>query len=276
MKRSHTMHLLSNAVKTAALPLLLVWLCTLPVHAGSHQIAIQGESGVETSALPAATITIPPALEIRDHREAVVETILQKAAEALNERGLASETARFSLSPRWIPNRIAELSPSEVHSVTPKSGEIREYTLFEVLTPGGSIDIQLQVEQSRVLPVAAQRILSGEELTVDQFATEWVDVTRLNGDYVTDLDEIRGMQLRRTLLAGQPVRRSDIWTPPVVSAGDQITLVFMTDFMQVTIPATARQDGQPGDVIRIYSSETRRTYLAEVSGPGEVLWKQTL
>jgi len=270
------MHRVSIAAKAVILPLLLVWMCILPAHAGSQRIAIQGESGVESSALPAATITIPPALEIRDHREAVVETILQKAAEALNERGIASETARFSLSPRWIPNRIAELSPSQIRSVTPKSGEIREYTTFEVLTPGGSIDIQLKVEQSAMLPVATTRILSGEELTTDQFTTEWVDVTRMNGDYVTDLDEIRGMQLRRTLLAGQPVRRTDIWTPPVVSAGDQIILVFMTDFMQVTIPATARQDGQPGDVIRIYSSETRRTYLAEVSGPGEVVWKQTL
>ena len=89
------MHRVSIAAKAVILPLLLVWMCILPAHAGSQRIAIQGESGVESSALPAATITIPPALEIRDHREAVVETILQKAAEALNERGIASETARF-------------------------------------------------------------------------------------------------------------------------------------------------------------------------------------
>ena len=164
MKRFQTMHRVSIAAKAVILPLLLVW----NVHPARtcrqvNVLPIQGESGVESSALPAATITIPPALEIRDHREAVVETILQEKAapKQLNERGIASETARFSLFTTLDPQShcravaLADTLPSR-----PKAGKYEEYTTFEVLTPGGSIDIQLKVEQSAIVcRFATTRIL---------------------------------------------------------------------------------------------------------------------
>ncbi|MCC5926838.1 MAG: flagellar basal body P-ring formation protein FlgA [Bacteroidetes bacterium] len=250
--------------------LLLVGIIAQQLHAKT------GDTGATATASTYATITIPPALEISDNRDAVIETILQKASEALIDRGLETETSRFNLAPRWVPNRIAQLQPGQIRSVTPKTGDIREYTLFDVLTPSGIVEIQLQITLTRKIPVASTRLISGSQPETSQFVMEWVDVTRLQHDYVTEMHQLDGMQLRRTLLAGQPVRQSDIWTPPAVAAGDVVTLVFATEFMQITIPATARQDGQTGDVIRIYSSETRKTYLAEVNGPGEVLWKQTL
>lgn len=250
--------------------LLMIGLIAHVLHAKT------GESGTANHTYEAATITIPPALEIREQRDAVIETILQKASEALVQRGLETETSRFTLAPRWIPNRIAQLQPADILAVTPKTREVREYTLFDVRTPNGMVEIQLQVQMSRKLPVAATRMVSGSQPEISQFVMEWVDVTRLQHELVAEMGQLEGMQLRRTLLAGQPVRITDIWTPPVVAAGDVVTLLFATEFMQITIPATARQDGQAGDVIRIYSSETRKTYLAQVQGPGEVVWKQTL
>ena len=272
MKQHH-----SNIKRKGRTLLLMDVALLLIVGLLGHQLhAKTGDTGKATTASTIATITIPPALEISDNRDAVIQTILQLASEALIERGLETETSRFNLSPRWVPNRIAQLQPAQIRSVTPKTGDIREYTLFDVLTPSGTVEIQLQVNLSRKIPVASTRMMSGSQPESSQFVMEWVDVTRLQHDYVTDMAELEGMQLRRTLLAGQPVRLTDIWTPPAVASGDVVTLIFVTDFMQITIPATARQDGQTGDIIRIHSSETRKTYLAEVNGPGEVIWKQTL
>lgn len=272
MKQHHN----NKKRKGRTLLLMDVALLLVVILLSSQFYAKTGDTGTETTTSEYATITFPPALEIRDHSDAVIATILQLASEALIARGFETETSRFSLAPRWVPNRIAQLQPGQIRSVTPKSGEIREYTVFEVLTPGGSIDVQLQVTLSRKIPVATTRLLSGSQPESSQFVNEWVDVTRLQSDYITDMDQLRGMQLRRTLLAGQPVRMADIWTPPAVAAGDVVTIIFATEFMQITIPGTARQDGQTGDVIRIYSSETRRTYLAVINGPGQVTWKQTL
>jgi len=84
------------------------------------------------------------------------------------------------------------------------------------------------------------------------------------------------MTLRRTLAMGEPVRRSDITTDYLVKAGDTVDVIFFDDGMQIILSATARQNGAENEDIRVYSEQTRRTYLATVRSPGEVEWKRTL
>jgi len=72
------------------------------------------------------------------------------------------------------------------------------------------------------------------------------------------------------------VRRADITTEYLVEAGESVTLVFINSGTRIDLSATARQSGALNEDIRLYSEETRRTYLGTVSGNGEVIWKRTL
>jgi flagella basal body P-ring formation protein FlgA len=211
-----------------------------------------------------------------DLRERVLQTILDKARQSLEADGVTSDRIRIELAPRWIPARLTRINPDLIRSVTPKPGPVRGFHVFEVRTPNGVTEVQLHVQVEHYLPVIAERVMSGELIEADDFVWRWIDVTQQQADLLQDPDQAIGLQLRRTTLAGQPIRLSDLWETPAIEAGTEVTLIFESAGMQVSLPVQARQAGHPGDQIRVYSISTRRTYLAEIRGPGEVVWRQTL
>jgi flagella basal body P-ring formation protein FlgA len=211
-----------------------------------------------------------------DLRERVVKTILEQARQSLEHDGIINDHVRIELAPRWIPARLTRLQPDQIRTVTPKPGPVRGFHVFEVRTPNSTTDVQLHVQVEQYLPVIAERVMSGQLVKADDFIWRWIDITNQQADLLHDPDQAIGLQLRRTTLAGQPIRLSDLWETPAIEAGNEVTLFFESAGMQVTLPAQARQAGHPGDQIRVYSISTRRTYLAEIRGPGEVVWRQTL
>lgn len=214
-----------------------------------------------------------------DSRDDVIEAIVSHAIISLKER-YQSDTYRFDVTLRWMPSQLSRLSPGDINVVIPKSGEPRGNSIFEVTARINgqlqSTDIQLHVKVERRLPTVAVTLRSGEEISSSDVILRWVDITRERYDLVEDPTELGGMRLRRTLVTGEPVRKSDLWQELTVEAGSVVILHFLSDGAAVQLQGIARQSGEMGEVIRIYSEATRRTYLGEVNGPGLVIWKQTL
>ena len=99
---------------------------------------------------------------------------------------------------------------------------------------------------------------------------------RNRGQYITSKKQLIGKTLRRTLLSGQPVRKSDISRELIIRAGDQVSMIIKRSGIQIQVTAEAREDGARGDRIKVYSKETRKNYLGEVIRPGVIEWKSTL
>ena len=207
-----------------------------------------------------------------------VDRILEAAQTALEERH-DPDRYRFATDPRWIPRSLASEPASSVREVS-LEGSVGRYTSFSVAYSSGgrnrTADIQLKVTMEKKLPVTSERVTSGTVISDDHLEYRWVEIGRWRGQLVSEADELPGKTLRRTLAMGEPVRRADITTEYLVEAGESVTLVFINSGTRIDLSATARQSGALNEDIRLYSEETRRTYLGTVSGNGEVIWKRTL
>lgn len=207
-----------------------------------------------------------------------VDRILGAAQTVLEERH-DPERYRFTTEPRWIPRSLASLPAEVVRNVTVE-GNVERYTSFSVdyhnAGRNRTADIQLKVTIEKKLPVISERVSSGTSISEEHLEYRWVEISRQRGQLVTESDELLGRTLRRTLAMGEPVRRADITTEYLVEAGESVTLVFINSGTRINLSAVARQNGALNEDIRLYSEETRRTYLGTVAGSGEVVWKRTL
>ena len=206
------------------------------------------------------------------------EVIIRKALDAIN-RTHDSETHRFSVTPRWIPGSLEKLDASKITSVEPE-GNVERYTNFKVTYRDRgrtqTANIQLLVETERLLPVASQRIMSGDKLEEASLDMRWVSVPYDRGQLVEQIDALKGKTIRRTLSDGQPIRHADISSDYLVETGDTVKMIYEQNGLRIVIEGEARQSGAQDDEITIYNKETRKRYLGKVSSPGVVLWKGTL
>ncbi|MEQ8525921.1 flagellar basal body P-ring formation chaperone FlgA [Gracilimonas sp.] len=203
--------------------------------------------------------------------------IIERAQESIEEKYDPKEY-RFTLSARWIPGSLLKTSPENVRSVR-LSGVVEQYTNFEVLYIEGNkpeqVQIQLKVETEQKLPVPNHRMTSGETIEAKDLSWRWVPVRMGRDNPVRKLEELNGKTLRRTLNPGQPIQHSEISTPYLVEAGEDVDLVFTEFGIQIILTCEARQSGAINEDIQIYCKETRNKYLGKVKGPGEALWQKT-
>lgn len=206
------------------------------------------------------------------------DTILEKAREGLTSY-YSSGKYRFDLAPRWIPQSLLHLESENILSVELR-GEVRRYTDFEVLYRNRGnrekASIQLTVKVEQQIPVVSRRISRGEVIKEEDLQERWVSLMRNKGDLMEDINAMKGKTLRRTLLAGQPVRKSYVSREYIIEAGDRVKLIIEKQGIQVQLVGEAREPGAKGDKIRIYSEETRKKYKGEVISPGVTKWKNTL
>jgi flagella basal body P-ring formation protein FlgA len=206
------------------------------------------------------------------------DVIIEKALGSLNSSH-DPRSYRFSVTPRWIPGSLERLDADKITSVKPE-GNVERYTNFTVTYRDRgrtrTSNIQLLVETERFLPVASERIMSGNKLEASSLDMRWVSVPYDRGQLVERLGDIEGKTLRRTLNDGQPIRYADISTAFLVEAGDTIEMIYEQNGLRIVIEGEARQSGAQDDEITIYNKETRKRYVGTVTGPGVVLWKGTL
>ncbi|WP_340103554.1 flagellar basal body P-ring formation chaperone FlgA [Rhodohalobacter sp. 8-1] len=206
------------------------------------------------------------------------EVIIRKALNALNTSH-DSDAYRFSVTPRWIPGSLERVDAAKITSVEPE-GNVERYTNFTVTYRERgrtqTANVQLMVETERMLPVATQRIMSGDILENRSLEMRWVSVPYDRGQLVEQINEIEGKTLRRTLSDGQPIRYADISSDYLVEAGDTVEMIYEQNGLRIVIEGEARQSGAQDDEITIYNKETRKRYVGKVSSPGVVLWKGTL
>lgn len=80
----------------------------------------------------------------------------------------------------------------------------------------------------------------------------------------------QGLELTRSMAAGEAIRKSFLKKKLLVKAGQRVILYIEKGGAAMSFYATASKDGGAGDTIEVVNPKTRRKYLAVVTGPGEV------
>lgn len=119
-------------------------------------------------------------------------------------------------------------------------------------------------------PVALTRLLPETVLRADDVRIARVRTALLQNEFAKTPDQIIGMQLRRPVAAGQPLRLVDLIRPSLVQRGSIVRIELSSSGLSLTGQATALDDGVEGENIRVQNLNSRAFLFARVVGPGQV------
>lgn len=79
-----------------------------------------------------------------------------------------------------------------------------------------------------------------------------------------------GMQLRRAMRAGTPLRAADIVKPDFVVRDQAVTVIFQAPGLYLTTRGKAVESGAEGDTVSVLNLQSKRTLSGVVTGRGQV------
>jgi flagella basal body P-ring formation protein FlgA len=186
----------------------------------------------------------------------------------------ASEDTDIDLSGFTPPIIPLEVTPISTASQLDYDSSTGRFTAVLTVTGEGMnpIDSRIsgRVEEMTEAPVASTRLLPQMVLRSDDVRIARVRTALLQNDVARSVDQIVGMQVRRPVAAGQPLRLADLTRPPLVQRGSTVQIELSSSGLSVTGQAVALDAGVDGDRIRVQNMTSHALLFAQVVGPGQV------
>ncbi len=107
-------------------------------------------------------------------------------------------------------------------------------------------------------------------LTASMLSLTEVDVSRVRGDYFTDLAELQGVTLRNRVRAGDVISSNNLLATDAINRGEQISIVATNGTLSVRMSGEALDSGKVGDQVRVRNLQSGRVIRALVVGRGRV------
>lgn len=79
-----------------------------------------------------------------------------------------------------------------------------------------------------------------------------------------------GMQVRKSIRAGQAVKAADLGKPDLVTRDQSVTVIYEAPGLYLTGRGKALDSGTEGDVVSVINLQSKRTIQGTVIGPGQV------
>jgi flagella basal body P-ring formation protein FlgA len=79
-----------------------------------------------------------------------------------------------------------------------------------------------------------------------------------------------GMQMRRSIRAGQALKVADLAKPDLVQRDQTVTLIFQSAGLYLTVRGKSLDNGTEGDVVNVLNLQSKRTVTGTVIGRGQV------
>ncbi|MCP1336829.1 flagellar basal body P-ring formation chaperone FlgA [Futiania mangrovi] len=108
-------------------------------------------------------------------------------------------------------------------------------------------------------PVATRVLAAGEVLTPADVAGPDALVDRLVG-----------LEVKRTIYAGQPVHPADLGPPTLVERNAIVEVRYIAGALQIRTEGRALDSGGAGDLVRVMNLSSRATVTARVVGPSSL------
>ncbi len=122
------------------------------------------------------------------------------------------------------------------------------------------------------LPVPAMMIYPGDKIEEGMLREHGFlrkSVVRLS--IVSRMQDVVGLEARRTLLPGKPIPKNAIQDPVVVQRGTSVQLVFKEEGLEIRTIVEAQESGAVGVNIRARNPDTGISVLGKVQENGSLL-----
>jgi flagella basal body P-ring formation protein FlgA len=230
----------------------------------THQVI-----GVDTRDLKSISVTrLARTLDARD--------IELQVARALERRNGLGDAANLSLTfdrdvqtLQLDASNIGNLQPAAVR-YEPRSG--RFDVSFEIANDA-SAPTKLRFTGTAIETVEAAVLARGVERNEVIKSSDVVIERRPKAEVGNDAagrESAVGMQARRQLRAGQALRVTDLAKPDLVTRDQNVTLIYESSGLYLTIRGKALEGGTEGDVVNVLNLQSKRTVSGVVVGRGQV------
>ena len=118
--------------------------------------------------------------------------------------------------------------------------------------------------------VPAHDIPRGDTIAESDLSYTTVDGAALMAGVPTKIEEVKGMQARRMLGAGQPFRGEDVRRPIIITKGQTVTMQFIVPGVELTAMGRAMSEGGLGDSVTVQNPASFRMISGIVIAPGTV------
>ena len=122
----------------------------------------------------------------------------------------------------------------------------------------GVVEVMLPVVVLK-RPLERHAIVQAEDISLERRP-----LTRLPKDVILKPEDAVGLRTRMSLRAGRVLRTSSLEVPPVVKRGSLVRIVAEGENFVVSAVGEARQDGRPGEIIRVRNLSSKREVFGRV------------
>jgi flagella basal body P-ring formation protein FlgA len=226
--------------------------------------------GVATNDIREVTVT-------REARTLSQKEIQTEVARALERRNGLGEAANLAVNlDRDV--RVMQLDAAHRGGLTPVA--------IRYEPRNARFDVTFEIEREQAQPptrlrftgtvietveaaVVTRSVERGEILRSSDVIVERRPKAEVGAD-AAPRDRALGMQLRRSLRAGQPLRMPDLAKADLVQRDQNVTLIYQTNGLYLTMRGKAVESGAEGDTIGVMNLQSKRTVQGTVTGPGQV------
>ncbi len=146
---------------------------------------------------------------------------------------------------------------------------IRDFALA-VAAFAASPALASQTLPTEQIVVPAHDIQRGETIADSDLAYQQVAADAGNSGAITSITALSGMEARRFLHAGEPVRPDDVRRPILVTKGSTVTMTFEAPGIVLTAVGRAMSEGGMGESVVVLNPASYRQITGVVTGPGQV------
>ena len=231
----------------------------------AHQVI-----GVDTRSIAAVSVT-RLARTIENHE------IEQQIAAALERRNGLGDAANITLTldrplqPLLLDASVSGPLRAVAVRYEPRGG--RFDIAFEIAAEGSAAPTRLRYTGTAIETVEAAVLVRSvdrnEVLKSSDVVIERRPKAEIGGEPAGREFAI-GMQARRPLRAGQPLRGADLAKPDLVQRDQSVTLIYDTPGVYLTVRGKALESGTEGDVVNVMNLQSKRTVAGTVVGRGQV------
>lgn len=177
----------------------------------------------------------------------------------------AVEIAKMEFTPKFVqlPEGQVEISISTPYKQKP-FGRIALNITLEAGGVKKLMRAQSWVEVYKDVAVTQAPIAKGHIIRTADIQIARTPISRLNGVYVSSMEEIIGLVAQQNLKPGQVVTTAMLAQPIIVRKGATVNIIAESPNISIATTGEAKQDGAKGDVIKIKNLMSNKEVAAKI------------
>tara|TARA_R110002110_G_scaffold405241_1_gene624183 strand:- start:16254 stop:16994 length:741 start_codon:yes stop_codon:yes gene_type:complete len=131
-----------------------------------------------------------------------------------------------------------------------------------------TIYVRADVAAQRRIPVLVRPLASRSVISADDLEMVAVSGDAVLNGVMTEIEQVVGMELIRSMDVGSPIKVSQVRLPKLVKRGNTVTLLAGGGALQVRMQGKAMADGAEGDIVKATNLSSGQLVEGRVNADG--------